>query len=915
MCLILVVFTHFICNYFLFTFSAIVLAFNIPGVQSLILNRDLLVGIHNGTYKFWNSSAIQAENPSTSLPGERIVVAARADRSGSTEIFTTALSRFSEAWRKTYGIFNRGLNKKGATLHWNESEVNFRFGRRICGIVDILQTVSYSLGHMALYNAEEAELSVAAIRNKAGNVIEANSQTVHAAMDDFLIEMTSTFTVSLSDGPGEGSYPIAGYTYCIVRMNPDTNCRSFIELQYYIEWFLYNSQARADSSYLNMAPVTLTIADKIKHDILHEMTCNGNPLHQLLLDLQTEEQQSTETWRTPVAITVPCVCVLFISLLVYMMYQRYKFQNLLDRNDWDIPIEDILFSSPNSPRRKSFFSGSGTNSKSMTTFDSFDLHDSSVAEIIHWPGKWLSNTIGLRVVEIQQLHSITTKIKRTILWMKDSVSHDNVLRFYGLTLLDGERYIVNGFCAKGGMKIILRNSKLNLNDSFKTSLTTDIAQGMIYLHNMDIVHGNLKSLCCLIDERWVVKISDWEFLKILSAVDTSTLKQSMNKNKIHPDTIEDDTTASEKFWTAPEVLLSNDILSSARPSDVYSYAIIVHEIFAREDPYIEHTDNLSGREILRAIMSNGLRPQHFDDVPVTIKQIMEIAWADDPLSRPSFEQILKLLHKSKSSKKSVLDSMMETMEEYAIHLEKTVEAKETELEVMKTSMHTVFSTLVPADIAKRLVNGQCVMPETYTDASVMLLEITGVDDNHQNSFCEESVKLLYEINVYLDRLLKNKNIFKLDFSVTSFLLISSRITSPESTLEMCYFSLEFLNWMENCPYLQPTSAKCKARCSMHIGEVVTGLVGSNVPRFVVLGQSVQFCQSLIKHCHPMTTLVSKSIYNSLASTKGIMTEIYGNLLILVSITLYLFSVMLAPRSELARKYFAKNRILTLGNIT
>lgn len=52
----------------------------------------------------------------------------------------------------------------------------------------------------------------------------------------------------------------------------------------------------------------------------------------------------------------------------------------------------------------------------------------------------------------------------------------------------------------------------------KFSLALDIANGMGFLHGQGMIHGMLSPECCCIDQRWNVKITDWEHhrLEILS---------------------------------------------------------------------------------------------------------------------------------------------------------------------------------------------------------------------------------------------------------------------------------------------------------------------------------------------------------------------------------------------------------------
>lgn len=42
-------------------------------------------------------------------------------------------------------------------------------------------------------------------------------------------------------------------------------------------------------------------------------------------------------------------------------------------------------------------------------------------------------------------------------------------------------------------------------------------QGMKYLHNRDVIHGRLKSRNCVVDGRFVLKVTDYGFNEILIA--------------------------------------------------------------------------------------------------------------------------------------------------------------------------------------------------------------------------------------------------------------------------------------------------------------------------------------------------------------------------------------------------------------
>lgn len=67
--------------------------------------------------------------------------------------------------------------------------------------------------------------------------------------------------------------------------------------------------------------------------------------------------------------------------------------------------------------------------------------------------------------------------------------------------------ILTEYCPKGSLNDVLQNDEIPLNWGFRFSFARDIARAMAYLHQRKIYHGHLKSSNCIIDDRWVLKIT------------------------------------------------------------------------------------------------------------------------------------------------------------------------------------------------------------------------------------------------------------------------------------------------------------------------------------------------------------------------------------------------------------------------
>ena len=191
--------------------------------------------------------------------------------------------------------------------------------------------------------------------------------------------------------------------------------------------------------------------------------------------------------------------------------------------------------------------------------------------------------------------------------MRDSINQANVLRLYGLTELDDSIMFVSEFCAKGELQDVLFNEKFNLDDNFKFSMSSDIATGVSFLHGHNIVHGNITTANCYIDARWNVKIADWEYLKISKCQENDALKYKPSCNSELDVEADSDMVARDQFWFAPELL--NEVgVEATLASDAYSFAMVLIEIFTREDLFSGALDSKPPKQIVNEIKKLDLRP-------------------------------------------------------------------------------------------------------------------------------------------------------------------------------------------------------------------------------------------------------------------------------------------------------------------
>ncbi|KAI0345520.1 kinase-like protein [Trametopsis cervina] len=186
--------------------------------------------------------------------------------------------------------------------------------------------------------------------------------------------------------------------------------------------------------------------------------------------------------------------------------------------------------------------------------------------------------------------------------------------------------------------------------SSMSSQVADIAEGMTYLHEERIVHGDLRAVNIFLDEFGRIKISDFG-LSVFSAGGSKNYFsiRAGNVRWTAPENL-----APEKYRDADELLgrlaleqppSSNEpgLRTIARPtmqSDVYAFACVCLEVHTGYAPF----HNLSDHEIEACVTRPRMeRAQLPPNMAQHLKDLVGRCWADNPGQRPSFANIMNEL--------------------------------------------------------------------------------------------------------------------------------------------------------------------------------------------------------------------------------------------------------------------------------
>ncbi len=218
-------------------------SYHLPALQrQLRLDGATLGDIYLGRITHWDDPRLVALNPDVQLPKSPIRVVTRADSSGTSWILTDYLSRLSPAWAAGPGRSRFPTWPVGSGVRGNE------------GVAAEIRTTENTIGVVEAVYAMQNRLQVARIRNHAGAWVTPQTGGLRAAASAMLgsIDDTVEFATSISDAPGELSYPIASLSWLIVPTRGVDSTRA-AAMGRFVTWALTNGEN--DALALGYAPL------------------------------------------------------------------------------------------------------------------------------------------------------------------------------------------------------------------------------------------------------------------------------------------------------------------------------------------------------------------------------------------------------------------------------------------------------------------------------------------------------------------------------------------------------------------------------------------------------------------------------------------------------------------------------------
>uniref|UniRef100_A0A8V5GG93 Guanylate cyclase n=1 Tax=Melopsittacus undulatus TaxID=13146 RepID=A0A8V5GG93_MELUD len=437
------------------------------------------------------------------------------------------------------------------------------------------------------------------------------------------------------------------------------------------------------------------------------------------------------------------------------------------------------------------------------------------------------------------------------------IDYYNLTKFYGTVKIDTMIFGVIEYCERGSLRDVL-NDKISYPDGtfmdweFKISVMYDIAKGMSYLHSSKTeVHGRLKSTNCVVDNRMVVKITDFGCNSILPP--------------------------RKDLWTAPEHLRHADV---SQKGDVYSYGIIAQEIILRRETFYTRHCQDNKEKLYRVESGKGVKPFRPDlsletvgERQMEVYTLVKSCWEEDPEKRPDFKKIENALAKIFSNyhgqtNESYMDTLIRRLQLYSRNLEHLVEERTELYKAERDRADRLNFMLLPRPVVKSLKETGLVEPELFEEVTIYFSDIVGFTTLCKYSTPMEVVDMLNDIYKNFDHILDHHDVYKVETIGDAYMVVSGlpNRNGNRHAVDISMMALDILSFMGSFELRHLPGLPVWIRIGIHSGPCAAGVVGIKMPRYCLFGDTVNTASRMESTGLPLRIHVSCSTINILKRT-------------------------------------------------
>ncbi|ERL91754.1 hypothetical protein D910_09080 [Dendroctonus ponderosae] len=370
---------------------------------------------------------------------------------------------------------------------------------------------------------------------------------------------------------------------------------------------------------------------------------------------------------------------------------------------------------------------------------------------------------------------------------------------------------------------------------------------MSYLHGCDIsFHGKLRSCNCLIDGRFVLKISDFGLTSLSIPVDVikDTTVRTMGEQR-HKDILDNTNSngPSEGAELEPPVEEEEDV-EELTVAEYQQLDRQLDALFTALDDIENKNDNIHA-QLQQLLNANREIRTQLNEEPQETKIITRVASRENPPFRPAVsqrdcpEELLDLMERCWNDNPEDRPAF-ERMEQYANNLEVLVSEKTEELSQEKRRSEELLYQVLPRPVAQQLMLGEMVQPEQFECVTIYFSDIVGFTSLCANSTPMQVVDFLNELYSTFDRIIGFYDVYKVETIGDAYMVVSGlpERNGDSHTREIGLMALAILDAVRSFTIAHQPDRVLQLRIGIHSGPVCAGVVGQKMPHYCLFGDAV-----------------------------------------------------------------------------
>ncbi|CAD6194485.1 unnamed protein product [Caenorhabditis auriculariae] len=600
------------------------------------------------------------------------------------------------------------------------------------------------------------------------------------------------------------------------------------------------------------------------------------------------------------------VAIVFAVLLIFICVAFYlhRKEDKLYQMPWRVPLESLTFTQTNDNPGYRRVSTASVSRCSLTgpipTRAEFGYVRKTKVSLKRFIQK---RAISFSREEMALLNEI------------NYINQPNINVFCGICFnQDSELSVMWNYTVRYSLEDIIFSKGQKFGRNFQSTFLKHILNGLNFIHNSSIkFHGALYLSNCVVDSYWVVKLTDFGVMQVLR---DKILQKELHR--LQPIDIE---YLESKYLLIPPERIPDFLELREEPpgsveGDIYQLGMVIFQILFSIKPFNELSEPI--RETLEKICSEkGLQPclPECGNFTVRLVSVMQQCWLQRISGRPALFKISDAVAREfeKDLKGTLIDQMIEMVDEYSANLEQVVATRTRELDQQMSQTENLLYQLLPKSIADALREGRPTYPEQHHSVSLLVADLCQF-----TTFCEALIPIhvletLQELYSSFDMVVQRHNAFKVENVGDAYLIGSGipHIGELKHLREVGRVALKLRKFMETFVVRHRPEMKLQLKLGISSGVVATGVLGSVAPRFCVFGEAVSLACQMASHSLPgkiqlpeLTTSLLKENYPAFQLEERGMIEVKGKGMCL---TFWLIEELRVDRQPSSCSILAKNK--------